>query len=198
MINLAIGRAASCFEDEAQNARSHFSQGKSPEFSSIDSSVMPRAPRPERAEDVRKPTGRVTSPAREEETRIATLLSLTSIGIGDLDVFLPSPPCLLVYTRRTPTVSPPVRSRISGRMRRPAPSIMSSSIRSQRPSRLRWPGRKRTRRRGASSASMSNTSAGKRSSGENREPRLRRRRAVPRRCGRGKSRDTGRVSLASA
>jgi len=29
---------------------------------------------------------------------MATLLSLTSIGIGDLDVFLPSPPCLLVYT----------------------------------------------------------------------------------------------------
>ena len=29
---------------------------------------------------------------------MATLLSLTSIGIGDLDIFLPSPPCLLVYT----------------------------------------------------------------------------------------------------
>ena len=29
---------------------------------------------------------------------MATLLSLTSVGIGDLDVFLPSPPCLLVYT----------------------------------------------------------------------------------------------------
>jgi hypothetical protein len=28
---------------------------------------------------------------------MATLLSLTSVGIGDLDVFLPSPPCLLVY-----------------------------------------------------------------------------------------------------
>ena len=29
---------------------------------------------------------------------MATLLSLTSVGIGDLEVFLPSPPCLLVYT----------------------------------------------------------------------------------------------------
>jgi hypothetical protein len=29
---------------------------------------------------------------------MATLLSWTSLGIGDLDVFLPSPPCLLVYT----------------------------------------------------------------------------------------------------
>jgi hypothetical protein len=29
---------------------------------------------------------------------MATLLSLTSVGIGDLDIFLPSPPCLLVYT----------------------------------------------------------------------------------------------------
>ena len=29
---------------------------------------------------------------------MATLLSLTSVAIGDLDVFLPSPPCLLVYT----------------------------------------------------------------------------------------------------
>ena len=29
---------------------------------------------------------------------MATLLSLKSVGIGDLDVFLPSPPCLLVYT----------------------------------------------------------------------------------------------------
>jgi hypothetical protein len=29
---------------------------------------------------------------------MATLLSWTSLGIGDLDVFLPSPPCLVVYT----------------------------------------------------------------------------------------------------
>lgn len=29
---------------------------------------------------------------------MTTLLSLTSVGIGDLDVFLPSPPCLVVYT----------------------------------------------------------------------------------------------------
>jgi hypothetical protein len=29
---------------------------------------------------------------------MATLLSLTSVGIGDLYIFLPSPPCLLVYT----------------------------------------------------------------------------------------------------
>jgi hypothetical protein len=29
---------------------------------------------------------------------MATLLSWTSVGIGDLDVFLPSPPCLVVYT----------------------------------------------------------------------------------------------------
>ena len=29
---------------------------------------------------------------------MATLLSCTSVGIGDLDVFLPSPPCLVVYT----------------------------------------------------------------------------------------------------
>jgi hypothetical protein len=27
-----------------------------------------------------------------------TLLSWTSVGIGDLDVFIPSPPCLVVYT----------------------------------------------------------------------------------------------------
>jgi hypothetical protein len=27
-----------------------------------------------------------------------TLLSWTSVGIGDLDVFVPSPPCLVVYT----------------------------------------------------------------------------------------------------
>jgi hypothetical protein len=33
-----------------------------------------------------------------EDFRMATLLSLTSVGIGDLEVFLPSPPCLLVYT----------------------------------------------------------------------------------------------------
>lgn len=29
---------------------------------------------------------------------MATLLSWTSVGIGDLDVFIPSPPCLVVYT----------------------------------------------------------------------------------------------------
>jgi len=29
---------------------------------------------------------------------MAILLSLTSVGIGDLEVFLPSPPCLLVHT----------------------------------------------------------------------------------------------------
>ena len=29
---------------------------------------------------------------------MATLHSWTSVGIGDLDVFLPSPPCLVVYT----------------------------------------------------------------------------------------------------
>jgi hypothetical protein len=29
---------------------------------------------------------------------MATLLSWTSVGIGDLDVFMPSPPCLVVYT----------------------------------------------------------------------------------------------------
>ena len=29
---------------------------------------------------------------------MATLLSWTSLEIGDLDVFLPSPPCLVVYT----------------------------------------------------------------------------------------------------
>ena len=29
---------------------------------------------------------------------MATLLSFTSVAIGDLEVFLPSPPCLLVYT----------------------------------------------------------------------------------------------------
>ncbi len=29
---------------------------------------------------------------------MATLLSWSSLGIGDLDVFLPSPPCLIVYT----------------------------------------------------------------------------------------------------
>lgn len=29
---------------------------------------------------------------------MATLLSWTSVGIGDLDVFAPSPPCLVVYT----------------------------------------------------------------------------------------------------
>jgi len=29
---------------------------------------------------------------------MATLLSWTSLGIGDLDVFMPSPPCLCVYT----------------------------------------------------------------------------------------------------
>lgn len=29
---------------------------------------------------------------------MATLLSLPSVGIGDLDVFLPSPPCLVLYT----------------------------------------------------------------------------------------------------
>ncbi len=29
---------------------------------------------------------------------MATLYSWTSVGIGDLDVFLPSPPCLVVYT----------------------------------------------------------------------------------------------------
>jgi hypothetical protein len=37
-------------------------------------------------------------PARVEDFRMGTLLSLTSVGIGDLEVFLPSPPCLLVYT----------------------------------------------------------------------------------------------------
>ena len=29
---------------------------------------------------------------------MATLLSWSSVGIGDLDVMLPSPPCLFVYT----------------------------------------------------------------------------------------------------
>ena len=29
---------------------------------------------------------------------MATLLSWTSVGIGDLDIFVPSPPCLVVYT----------------------------------------------------------------------------------------------------
>lgn len=29
---------------------------------------------------------------------MATLYSWTSVGIGDLDVFVPSPPCLVVYT----------------------------------------------------------------------------------------------------
>jgi len=29
---------------------------------------------------------------------MATLLSWTSVGIGDLDVFIPSTPCLVVYT----------------------------------------------------------------------------------------------------
>ena len=29
---------------------------------------------------------------------MATLLSWTSLGIGDLEVFMPSPPCLVVYT----------------------------------------------------------------------------------------------------
>ncbi len=29
---------------------------------------------------------------------MATLLSWTSVGIGDLDVFVPAPPCLVVYT----------------------------------------------------------------------------------------------------
>ena len=29
---------------------------------------------------------------------MATLFSWTSVGIGDLDVFVPSPPCLVVYT----------------------------------------------------------------------------------------------------
>jgi len=29
---------------------------------------------------------------------MATLLSWTSVEIGDLDVFIPSPPCLVVYT----------------------------------------------------------------------------------------------------
>jgi len=29
---------------------------------------------------------------------MATLLSWPSLGIGDLDVFMPSPPCLVVYT----------------------------------------------------------------------------------------------------
>lgn len=29
---------------------------------------------------------------------MATLLSWSSVGIGDLDVFIPSPPCLVVYT----------------------------------------------------------------------------------------------------
>jgi len=29
---------------------------------------------------------------------MAILLSLTSVGIGDFEVFLPSPPCLLVHT----------------------------------------------------------------------------------------------------
>jgi hypothetical protein len=36
--------------------------------------------------------------ALEREVRMATLLSWTSVGIGDLDVFVPSPPCLVVYT----------------------------------------------------------------------------------------------------
>jgi hypothetical protein len=29
---------------------------------------------------------------------MATLLSWTSVAIGDLDIFVPSPPCLVVYT----------------------------------------------------------------------------------------------------
>jgi hypothetical protein len=36
--------------------------------------------------------------ARTEDSYVATLLSWTSVGIGDLDVFVPSPPCLVVYT----------------------------------------------------------------------------------------------------
>jgi hypothetical protein len=32
---------------------------------------------------------------------MATLLSWTSVGIGDLDIFVPSPPCLVVYTSYT-------------------------------------------------------------------------------------------------
>jgi len=32
---------------------------------------------------------------------MATLLSWTSVGIGDLDIFVPSPPCLVVYTPYT-------------------------------------------------------------------------------------------------
>jgi hypothetical protein len=36
--------------------------------------------------------------AMAEEFRMAILLSWTSVGIGDLDVFIPSPPCLVVYT----------------------------------------------------------------------------------------------------
>ena len=35
---------------------------------------------------------------RDREVHMATLLSWTSVGIGDLDVFVPSPPCLVVYT----------------------------------------------------------------------------------------------------
>ena len=65
--------------------------------------------------------------------------------------------------------------------RRLARSIMSLSISSRRPLRPRWPGRKRMRRRAALSASMSNTSAGRRRSGESREPRLLRGSALPRR-----------------
>jgi hypothetical protein len=34
----------------------------------------------------------------EESLHMPTLLSWTSVGIGDLDVFIPSPPCLVVYT----------------------------------------------------------------------------------------------------
>jgi hypothetical protein len=43
----------------------------------------------------RHPEVRVT---RKESHQMPTLLPWTSVGIGDLDVFIPSPPCLVVYT----------------------------------------------------------------------------------------------------
>ena len=36
--------------------------------------------------------------SRRESIHMPTLLPWTSVGIGDLDVFIPSPPCLVVYT----------------------------------------------------------------------------------------------------
>ena len=100
---------------------------------------------------------------------MAILLSWPTFGIGDLDVFMPSPPCLVVYTSYEdghPESSVTYLWQDRGR----APFITSSSTSRRFRSRPRSIGRRSMRRPATSSASTSSTRGRRRLSNASQKP----------------------------